>query len=190
MTQKIAVIIGSTRPGRVGDKVAEWYVSHLTDVKDAQFDIIDLAEVNLPLLDEAIPPLAGQYQQEHTKKWAEQIGSYDAFVWVTAEYNHAAPASLTNAISFISKEWNNKPVALVSYGSIGGVRAAENLRLIAGELHLVDIQPTVMILEPWAMFEEGGSIKPELVKGDVMAQIEKLLWWSKVLQSARQEVAS
>ncbi len=186
MKNRIGIVVGSTRPGRVGLKVAEWYLDQVKNVEDAEFEIIDLLEVNLPILDEAIPAMAGQYQHEHTKKWSKLIDEFDAYVWVTPEYNHAAPAALTNAISFLNAEWARKPVALVSYGSMGGVRAAENLRLIAGELQLVDVKPTVMLLEPWAMFNDDGTIKPELIKGaPATSQIEDLLWWSGALQAKK-----
>jgi NAD(P)H-dependent FMN reductase len=182
MKYKIGIIIGSTRPGRVGENIAKWYLSQIKQL-DAEFELIDLAKINLPLLDEAIPASAANYQNEHTKKWSELIGSFDAFVWVTPEYNHAAPASLTNAISYIYKEWVRKPVALVSYGSMGGVRAAEHLRQIAGELQMADIRPTVMIREPWAAFDDDGNIRNELVAGEPTAQIEDLLWWTQALRS-------
>ncbi len=185
MNQKIAIIIGSTRPGRAGESIAKWYLDQVKDIDDIKFEIVDLVKVNLPLLDEAIPASQVNYQNDHTKKWAETISSFDAFVWVTPEYNHAAPASLLNAISYVNKEWNRKPLALVSYGSMGGVRAAEHLRQVAGELQMVDIRPTVMIRDPWVAFDEKGDMRPELVVGSPISQIEDLLWWSKLLKTAR-----
>lgn len=194
MNHKIAIIVGSTRPGRVGRAVADWYFSHVKDTPNVDFQIVDLADINLPLLDEAIPPSMHKYQNEHTKKWAELVNGFDAFVWVTAEYNHSAPASLTNAISFVFQEWNRKPVALVSYGSMGGVRAAEHLRQVAGELQMVDIRPAVMLMEPWAMFDETGVMKPEHIKGaPIPAQVEELVWWTdaiKAKQASEQSPAS
>src|SRR5688572_12789149 len=100
MDLKIAVIVGSTRPGRSGWDIARWYLDQVKDINGVKFDVIDLAEQNLPFLDESVPASAGQYQNSHTKDWSELIDSYDGFVWVTAEYNHAPPASLLNAISY------------------------------------------------------------------------------------------
>lgn len=185
--QKIAVIIGSTRPGRVGDRVATWYVDQVKDTPNTTFHIIDLADWDLPFLNEPAPASMGMYQHELTKKWSKAINGYDAYVWVTPEYNHSAPAVLTNAISFLNKEWQRKPVALVSYGSMGGARAAEHLRGIAGELYMADIRPQVLIRLPWAMFDEAGNIMPELVWGDPKEQIEELMWWAEALTKKREE---
>lgn len=183
---KIAVIIGSTRPGRVGRKVAEWYLNQVKDTGQAEVDLIDLAEVNLPFLDEATPPSAGKYEKDHTKKWAETIASYDGFVWVTAEYNHGMPAPLKNAIDYVFAEWHRKPVALVSYGSMGGARAAEQLRQVAGELYMADIRPQVMLREPWNSVSDDGQVNTDYLFGEVKSQFEELLWWAKALKAARE----
>lgn len=182
---KIAIIIGSTRPGRVGKKVAKWYLEQVSAIKAAEFEIVDINDQNLPLLDEPIPPAAGKYQNDHTKKWSEVISSYDAYVWVTAEYNHGVPGALKNAIDYLYNEWVKKPVAIVSYGSAGGVRAAEHLRQIAGELQMADIRPTIMIRQPWDMVDENDAIKPELISGDPKAQAEDLIWWASALKNAK-----
>ena len=185
MSLNVAVIIGSTRPGRAGATVADWYVKQAKEVEDVEVDIIDLQEEGLPFLDEPIPPSAGKYSHEHSKKWSEKIASYDAYVWVTAEYNHSVPAPLKNAIDFLYNEWVRKPVALVSYGSMGGVRAAEHLRQIAAELQMVSIRPPIMIMSPWAMLDDDGNIKSELVHGDPVAQLEDLKWWGEALKTAK-----
>jgi NAD(P)H-dependent FMN reductase len=182
---KIGLIVGSTRPGSVGGRVGEWYASQAKDVEGIELDVIDLNNEKLPFLDEPMPPSMGQYTHEHTKKWSEKIASYDAYVWVTAEYNHSIPAALKNAIDYLFHEWANKPVALVSYGSMGGVRAAEHLRQVAGELQMADIRLPIMIRNPWAMLDENGDINPELVFGDVPEQLEQLKWWGEALKVAR-----
>lgn len=182
---KIAVIIGSTRPGRAGKDVADWYLSQAEGKSDLEFDVIDLADVNLPFLDEVMPPAMGQYQNQHTKDWAEKIAGYDGYVWVTSEYNHAPPASLLNAISFLFAEWNRKPVAFVGYGNMGGARAIEQLRMVAGELEMADIRLAIGIRSPWAMKDDDGNIKPELVYNDVGEQVKQLEWWTKTLKAAR-----
>lgn len=139
---KIAVILGSTRPGRNGKAVADWVIAQAAD-RDASYDLIDLADHPLPLLDEAIPPSAGQYQNEHTKKWAETIAPYDGYIFVTPEYNHSTSGVLKNAIDYLYKEWNDKAAAFVGYGGISGGRAIEHLRGIASELHLAHVRATL-----------------------------------------------
>ena len=136
---RIAVITGSTRPGRVGPQVSEWVMEQAKD-RDATYELIDLDEENLPMYDESTPPSMGNYEHEHTKKWSDKIASYDGFIFVTPEYNHAIPASLKNAIDYLYKEWNNKACALVGYGSMSGARSVENLRAIAAELQMADVR--------------------------------------------------
>ncbi len=138
---RIGIIIGSTRPGRVGDQVAHWVQEHASRVGDAQYEIVDLAEIGLPLLDEAVPASAGRYANEHTHAWAEKVDSFDGFVFVTPEYNHAPSPSLLNALSFVYREWNDKAAALVSYGATAnGARAADMLRAVLGELQIADVR--------------------------------------------------
>src|SRR5689334_23398863 len=130
----IGIILGSTRPNRNGEAVAGWVLDHAKQRGDAQFELVDLRDHPLPHLDEPIPPSMGQYQNEHTKRWADRIASFDGYVIVTPEYNHSTSGVLKNAIDYLYAEWNNKAVGFVSYGSVGGARAAEQLRLISGEL--------------------------------------------------------
>src|SRR3982751_3765289 len=111
---RIGIIIGSTRPGRVGDKVATWVLEHAQKRDDAVYELVDLADFSLPHLDEAVPASRGQYANEHTRAWADKIASFDGFVFVTPEYNHSTSGALKNAIDFIYGEWNNKAAALVS----------------------------------------------------------------------------
>ncbi len=113
--------------------------------EDADFKLIDIVYYNLPLLDEPIPPLIGQYTKDHTKRWAAKINSFDAFVFVTAEYNHGTPGALKNAIDFLFKEWNNKVAGSVSYGSAGDVRAVEQLRLVMAEVKVATIRAQVQL---------------------------------------------
>lgn len=120
---KIAIIIGSTRPGRNGEAVAKWVYEIAQKRTDAEFELVDIKDFNLPLLDEPVPPSMGQYSKPHTKKWAAKIGSFDGYVFVAPEYNHGISGALKNAIDFLFAEWNNKAAGFVSYGSVGGVRA-------------------------------------------------------------------
>jgi NAD(P)H-dependent FMN reductase len=142
---RIAVVVGSTRPGRRSRQVADWVLSRASKHGGADFEILDLAEYDLPLLDEPVPPSLGDYKHEHTKAWARTISGFDGFIFVTAEYNHSVPGVLKNALDFLYAEWNNKAAGFVSYGSAGGVRAVENLRLIAGELQIADVRAQVAL---------------------------------------------
>jgi len=136
MSKKIAVIIGSTRPTRIGADIADWFVRNVSDTPNATFEIIDLKEINLPFLDEAKSPAAGVYEHEHTKQWKKLIDSYDGYVLVSAEYNAGYPAPLKNALDYLSAEWHDKPVAIVSYGWGGGASASAQLRQVVERLKM------------------------------------------------------
>lgn len=182
---KIGIIIGSTRPARVGDQVGRW-VKELADKRsDAAFDLIDLKEINLPFFDEAFPPAAGQYQNPHTLAWAKKIAQYDGFIFVTPEYNHSFPASLKNALDYLFLEWNDKAAGIVSYGSVGGARAAEQLRLVFANLRLADVQSQVMLsmftdFENWSAFKPDPRHEPELT-----GLLDEVIAWSGALKSLR-----
>ena len=137
---KIAVILGSTRPGRNGAAVADWVMSKAKERTAAEYTLVDLADYPLPHLDEAVPPSLGQYAGDHTKAWAATIGAFDGFVFVTPEYNHSTSGVLKNAIDYLYAEWNNKAAAFVSYGSLGGARAIEHLRGICSELQIAHVR--------------------------------------------------
>ncbi len=140
---KVGIIIGSTRPGRVGDSVAKWVYEIAKKRTDAEFELVDIKDFNLPLLDEPVPASQRRYSKEHTKKWSEKIESFDAYIFVTPEYNHGTSAALKNALDFLYTEWNNKAAGLVSYGSSSGYRAVEILRLILAELQIATVRAQV-----------------------------------------------
>ena len=140
---RVAIVTGSTRPGRNNEAVARWVHDIARKRSDAEFELVDIASYNLPLLDEAIPPSMGEYSNAHTKAWAEKIASFDAYVFVTPEYNHGTSGALKNAIDYLYREWNNKAAGFVSYGSAGGARAVEQLRLVMGELQVADVRAQV-----------------------------------------------
>lgn len=182
---KIGIIIGSTRPGRNASQVAKWYYDVAKNRTDAEFELIDLADYNLPLLDEELPAGWNQYANEHTKKWAAKIGEFDGFVMVTPEYNHGTSAALKNALDYLALEWNNKAVAFVSYGSAMGVRAVEHLRLIAGELQMADVRAQVMF-SLFTDFEDMNKFVPGEGKEDsVNEQLDQLVKWSEALKTIR-----
>src|SRR3989442_12516559 len=129
---KIGIIVGSTRPGRKAAAVAKWVHDILKSRKDAEFEIVDIEDYKLPLLDEPLPPTMHQYRNAHTKTWSEKIASLDAYIFVTPEYNHATSAALKNAIDFLFHEWNNKAAGFVGYGGAGGGRGVGDLRAWKG----------------------------------------------------------
>ena len=141
---KIAVILGSTRPGRRGQAVAEWVLARAKERTSANYELIDLIDHPLPHLDEPLPPSLGKYAGEHTRAWAATISEFDGYVFVTPEYNHSTSGVLKNAIDYLHAEWNNKAAAFVSYGAAGGARAIEHLRAVSSELQLAHVRQTLM----------------------------------------------
>ncbi|WP_018681197.1 NADPH-dependent FMN reductase [Actinokineospora enzanensis] len=183
---RIGIILGSTRPNRNGEQVAHWVRDIAQRRGDAEFELVDLRDYPLPHLDEPIPPSLGQYQNEHTKAWAATIASFDGFVIVTPEYNHSTSGVLKNAIDFLFKEWNNKAVGFVSYGSVGGARAVEHLRLIAGELQMADVRQQVALslmteFENFSVFKPGDYNLPALT-----TLLDQVIAWSTALAPLRQ----
>jgi NAD(P)H-dependent FMN reductase len=186
----IGIIIGSTRPGRNGEAVAQWVYKLAGRRTDANFELVDLLDYQLPHLDEQLPPAMGQYSQPHTLAWAAKIASFDGFIFVTPEYNHSTSGALKNAIDFLSAEWNNKAVGFVSYGSAGGTRAVEHLRLIAGELQLADVRNQVA-LSLFTDFENFSVFKPGEHHIDTLdATLDQVVAWSTALAPLRRPIAA
>jgi NAD(P)H-dependent FMN reductase len=181
----IAVIVGSTRPGRKADAVARWVLDIAKLRNDARYELVDIEDFKLPLLDEPVPPSMNQYSKPHTKAWAAKIAGFDGFVFVTPEYNHGTSGALKNAIDFLYKEWNNKAAGFVGYGSAGGVRAVEHLRLVMGELQVADVRSQVM-LSLYTDFENFTVFKPAAMhEKSVGDMLDQLVSWSGALQAVR-----
>jgi NAD(P)H-dependent FMN reductase len=182
---RIGIILGSTRPNRNGEQVARWVLDRAAQRDDAEFELIDLRDYPLPHLDEPMPPSLGQYQHEHTKRWAEKIASFDGFVIVTPEYNHSTSGVLKNAIDYLFAEWNDKAVGFVSYGAAGGARAAEHLRLIAGELKMADVRQQV-VLSLLTEFENFSVFKPgDYNLAALGTLLDQVIAWSAALAPLR-----
>jgi NAD(P)H-dependent FMN reductase len=183
---RIGIILGSTRPNRNGEAVAKWVDEIAQKRADAEFELVDIKDFDLPLLDEPIPPSQGQYSKEHTKTWAAKIASFDAFVFVTPEYNHGTSGALKNAIDFLFKEWNNKAAGFVGYGSAGGVRAVESLRLVMGEIMVADVRAQVM-LSLFTDFENFSAFKPAASQEKaVNDMLDQVIAWGGALKTLRQ----
>jgi NAD(P)H-dependent FMN reductase len=187
---KIAIVTGSTRPGRNNEAVAKWVYSIAKDRKDAEFELVDIASYNLPLLDEAMPPVYGQYAHEHTKAWSEKIASFDAYVFVTPEYNHSTSAALKNAIDYLYREWNNKVAGFVSYGGYAsGARAIEHLRLIMAEVMVATVRASVL-LSLFTDFENFKTFKPNPQRDkELHAILDQLVAWGGALKALRLQEA-
>lgn len=181
----IAIIVGSTRPGRKADSVAKWVHGIASTRSDATYEVVDIVDYNLPLLDEPIPPSQGKYSKDHTKKWSAKIDTFDAFVFVTPEYNHGISAALKNALDFLYREWNNKAASFVSYGSAGGTRAVEQLRLVMSELQVATVRAQVM-LSLRTDFENYTTFKPaDVHEKSVHVMLDQLVAWGSALKGLR-----
>jgi len=157
--------------------------------RDAEFELVDIKDFNLPLLDEPVPPSMGQYSKPHTKVWAAKVGSLDGFVFVTPEYNHGICGALKNAIDFLFAEWNNKAAGFVSYGSVGGARAVEQLRLVLAEVQIATVRNQVL-LSLFSDFENFSVFKPDTRhEKSVDAVFDQLIAWSGALKSLREKRA-
>ncbi len=182
---KIAVILGSTRPGRNGKAVADWVVENAQGRQSASYELIDLLDFPLPHLDEPLPPTMGRYQNDHTKQWAAKIAGYDGFVFVTPEYNHSTSGVLKNAIDYLQAEWNNKAAALVGYGSVGGARAMEHLRGVLSEVQVAHVRQT-MAFSFFTDFENFSVFRPADLHQDYFAlMLDQLEAWAVALKPLR-----
>ena len=186
---RIAIILGSTRPGRNGEAVAQWVQQQSRTRTDADFDLVDLRDHPLPHLDEAVPASRGQYSQPHTQAWAAVIAGYDGFIFVTPEYNHGTSGVLKNALDYLYAEWNNKSAGFVSYGSAGGVRAVEQLRLVVAELQMAGVRQQVQFslvhdFENYSTFVPGPQHE-----GEVGVLFDQVVSWSEALRPVREAAA-
>ena len=186
---RIAIIIGSTRPGRKGETVAKWVYDIARERSDAEFELVDIKDFDLPLLDEPMSPVMGQYSRRHTETWSAKIASFDAYVFVTPEYNHATSGALKNAIDFLYHEWVNKAAGFVGYGGASGTRAVENLRLVMGELQVADVKAQVG-LSLFTDFENFSVFKPAAQQEQsVHAMLDQVIAWGGALKTLREKQA-
>lgn len=183
----IGIIVGSTRPGRRGRAVADW-VAGSAAAHRADIEIVDLADLALPVLDEAHPAMAGSYEKEHTRRWAELAGGFDGFVFVTPEYNHSIPGVLKNAIDYLYAEWNNKAAGFVTYGVDGGTRAAETLRLILAELRVATVRTQVSLSLRHDVTATGELAPGERHDQALATMLDEVVGWSDALAPLRAAV--
>lgn len=183
---KIAIIVGSTRPGRNSAAVARWAYEIAATRSDAEVDIVDLADHPLPYLDEPAPPIIGMYTHEHTKAWSALIDGFDAFVFVTPEYNHSIPAVLKNAVDFLFAEWGDKAAGFITYSAQGGgVRAAEHLRSMLAELKVATVR-SLVTLTLAEDFRDYTTFTPGPDKEQtVHTMLDELIAWGGALRGHR-----
>ncbi|MFF4775550.1 NADPH-dependent FMN reductase [Microtetraspora fusca] len=163
----LQIIVASTRPGRVGLPVAEWFRDRAVAHGAFEVEIVDLAEVNLPFLDEPHHPRLRQYVHQHTKEWSATVERADAFVFVTPEYNHSFNAVLKNALDYLHGEWQYKPAGFVSYGGVSaGTRAVQMLKQVVSGLKMLPVVEAVTIPFVREFVDEEGRVRPN----DVMNQ--------------------
>ena len=186
----IKVIVGSTREGRFGDKAAAWVENELNKHEGLAVEIVDLRDYEMPFFDNAISPsfIKEPYTNEAVKRFTQKIEESSTFIVVTPEYNHGTSGVLKNAFDWVSREWNEKPIAFVSYGSVGGARAVEQLRLTAIELQMAPIRQAVHIPQHWTLLDEKGNLKEGALESftkSAEAMLVQLIWWTRALKNAR-----
>ena len=188
----IAVIIGSTRQARFGDKPAQWFLEKVSDHADLDFELVDLRDFNLPIFDEAASNAYVPATSPEAQRWQEVVRRFDGYVFVLPEYNHSVPGALKNALDHDYTGWGRKPMGALAYGSMGGARSLEHLRGIAVELQMVPLRNAVHIgggdfFKVWT----GGQNAPmseieDNLKGSLNAMLDELVWWTKATKAARE----
>ncbi len=183
---KLSVVIGSTRPGRIGLPIGQWFFEQAKAHGKFEVSLVDLKEQNLPLLDEPKHPRLGDYANDHTKAWSAVVKASDAFVFVTPEYNFSAPPSLLNAFDFLFHEWAYKAAGFVSYGGqSGGIRAVQMLKQPLSTMKVVGLPESVAI-PFFAQHMEAGTFKgTEAFEKAGVAMLDELLRWTEALAALR-----
>lgn len=185
---KILVIVSTVREGRLGRKIADWYIDQARAAsKGLDFELLDIDELELPLFNEPLPPMYHQYS-DLQNKLADSIAGADGFVFITGEYNYSVPGSLKNFLDYIYAEWSRRPATFVGYGVHGGVRAIQDLVNILSGLGVPTLGwygHTLHIDSPWEAFDDKGKLREELLKGDVAKQVNELGLWVEAFKEVR-----
>lgn len=185
---KIAIVVGSTRAARFADAPTQWIAKIAKTHADIDVEIVDLRDWPLPFFDEVASSAWAPSQNEVAQRWQKKIAEFDGFIFTAAEYNHAPTGVLKNAIDYAANEWNKKPAGFVGYGSVGGARAVEQLRLIAVELQMAPVKSAVHIAWGDFLAVRQGEKKLEDIEHlnqAAAALINDVAWWAKVLKAAR-----
>lgn len=183
----LTIIVGSTRPGRAGAPIAQWFAARAKDHGGFDVNVVDLAELGLPLLDEPNHPRLRTYTQQHTKDWSAIVDAADAFVFVTPEYNYGYPASIKNAIDYLHQEWQHKPVGFVSYGGVAaGTRAVQQLKQVVTTLRMLPVFDSVNIPFHTQFIDADGVFQPnEVLDQAAGAMLDELVRTEAALRPLR-----
>jgi NAD(P)H-dependent FMN reductase len=187
---RLSIIIGSTRPGRAGLPIADWFADRARGHGGFEIDVVDLAELNLPMLDEPNHPRLRQYTHQHTKDWSARIAGSDAFVIVTPEYNHGYSAPVKNAIDYLHHEWHYKPVGFVSYGGVAaGTRAMQQLKQVVTALRMLPLTDAVNIPFHTQFLDDDGRVEAnEVMEQAADVMLDELLRVEATLRPLREAV--
>lgn len=185
--RKLHVIVGSTRPGRVGPAIARWFEAYAREHGGFEPKVVDIADFKLPLLDEAKHPIMKQYAHGHTKAWSASVAEADAYVFVTPEYDYFPGAAFVNALQFLASEWHYKPAGIVSYGGVsGGLRAAQTEKMLITSLRMMPIPEGVPIPNYGQFLDDTGTFKPnDLVVTSAKTMLDELTKWTDALKPMR-----
>jgi NAD(P)H-dependent FMN reductase len=182
----LTIIVGSTRPGRAGQSIAEWFADRARTHAGFDVEVADLAEIGLPLLDEPNHPRLGQYTKQHTKDWSAIVDRADAVVFVTPEYNYGYPAALKNAIDFLHREWRDKPAGFVSYGGVAaGTRAVQQLKQVVTTLRMTPVFDSVNIPFHAQLIKDGKFEATDLLNQAADTMLDELVRVESALHQLR-----
>jgi NAD(P)H-dependent FMN reductase len=183
----LQVIIGSTRPGRVGPSVAEWIYDRAIKHGGFEVELVDLAEVNLPMFDEPKHPRFGEYVHQHTKDWSATISRGDAYIFVIPEYNYGFNAAIKNAIDYLNHEWLYKPLGFVTYGGVAaGTRAMQMLKQVVSALKMVPMTEAVNIPFVQQFLDADRVLQPnDVMENAATAMLDELARWTEATQPLR-----
>lgn len=188
---RLLVIVASTRPGRIGPSVGDWFAAQAAGHGAFEVEVADLAELALPFMDEPIHPAMRAYEHEHTKRWSATVDAADAFVFVTPEYNFTFTAPLKNALDYLYHEWARKPAGIVSYGGAsGGMRATQALKPVLTTLKMMPLPEGVAIHGVHAKIEDGAFIPDEGTTRAAGTMLDELTLWAGTLANMREQVAT
>lgn len=184
---RIGIVLGSVRQGRNGEAVAKWTLdfANKRNEQDVEYEFVDLKDYRLPFLGEALPEDEQAEADQTIKAWSEKMASFDGYIFIAPEYNHAVGGAFKNALDYLNAELNNKAAGFVGYGSLGGTRAHENLRLILGELQVADVR-TAVTFSLITDFENMSVFKPADYHVDnANGMLDQVIAWSKALKTVR-----
>lgn len=185
----LLVVIASTRPGRIGLPIGKWTAEIAAAHGGFDVKIADLAELDLPVFDEALPPRMGRYEHEHTRRWAALVDEADAFIFVSPEYNYMTPTALVNAMTYLLWEWAYKPVGFVTYGGIsGGLRGLQHTRLLVSSLRGVPVNDGVVLPFVMPQVKDGVFTATEMNTEVLEFHLNEILRWSDALRPLAAQV--